>query len=201
MKTYTKTIEETKPRLVIKYDNDTESPREWSNLGYFITCDSRHSSPDRHEDYEGIIRATGDIANSVESHMAWIKKEIKANCGDKVLAIYPVTKYEHGGIVYRLGTMHGFDCSNNGFYIVTDKSLKASGYTTKNIKERGYEAIIKAEIDVYNKWVNGNVYWFELFDENGDSLDSCGGYYSLEDIRHDLPAEWKNDDLSDYLVY
>lgn len=62
MKTYKETIE--KPRLVIKYDEYSESPREWSNLGYFITVDRNYNSPDKHEILRNIVEKTGEEASS-----------------------------------------------------------------------------------------------------------------------------------------
>ena len=48
MLTYTKTITETKPRLVIEYDENAESPRTFDggNVGHFFTKESRYKSPD-----------------------------------------------------------------------------------------------------------------------------------------------------------
>lgn len=200
MKTYTKTETVTRPILVIEHENDPQSPREWSNLGYFITCDSKYYSPDKMPELEAIIKQTGEEASNQESHITMIKGAIGIELGENVIAIYPVTKYEHSGVGYSLGTVKGFDHSNNGFYIVTDKSLKESGYSDKNIKNRGYEAIIKSELEVYNKYINGEVYWFELFDEEGHHEDSCGGFYNLEEIREFLPAEFKDEKLTDYLI-
>lgn len=197
MKTYTRTVGETRPLLVIEYDTDADSPREWDNLGYFITVDRNYRSPD---DYNGtiynIVKSTGDVAESRDEHMKLIKKAIKEDTGEKVVAIYPVVKYEHSAVYYSLGSRSGFDCSNNGFYIVTNKTQKTFG-TPKS----RFEKVIKEELAEYTKWVNGEVYRFTLFNKDGEHEDSCGGFYSLEDIREYLPKEWKNEKLQDYLNY
>jgi len=194
MKTYTKTVQETKPRLTIWNDSDMESPREWDNLGYFITCDSKHNSPDINQDIKRIIQSTCDEALSQEMHIKMIKAGMKAENLGKVLAIYPVTKYEHGNVSYRLGTVHGFDSSNNSFYIVTKESADLIGAEAKD-----FEKIIKAEIETYNKWVNGEIYGFTLYDDKGEVEESCGGFYAIEDIREYLPKEWVDEDLSGYI--
>jgi hypothetical protein len=54
---------------------------------------------------------------------------------------------------------------------------------------------VKTLIDIYN---DGCEYYFTLFDENGKESDSCGGFYSLDDIKAFLPDEWKEEDLEEY---
>jgi len=194
MKTITYKKEITKPILEIGYDNDCESPREWTNLGYFITCDKNNYSPDKHERLENIIKNTGEIAKNQEEHIRLIKSNYR-NIDDNIIAIYPVVKYEHSGISYSLGTMHGFDYSNNGFYIVTAKTQKEIG-----TKKKDFIKVITEELEQYNKWINGEIYSFILYDEQGEQVDSCGGFYDIEDIREHLPKEWKKENLTDYLT-
>lgn len=194
MKTYTKTIEVTKPRLTIQYDKYHSSPRKWSNLGYFITCDRNDYSPDKHPEYEEIIKETGQKARSQEEHIKMIKKAIQAT-GEKVLAIYPISKYEHSGVAYSLGTKHGFDYSNNGFYIVTETSQKEIGTPKKS-----FEKVIKEELDIYNAYANGEVYGYTLYDEQGNDIDSCWEFYSIDEIKEHLPSEWKNEELENYFI-
>lgn len=193
MKTYQAVIE--KPILQISYDGDTESPRHDSNLGYFITIDKRYNSPD---DQDGtmfnIVKSTSEEANNQAHHMELIKEQVKAQTGEKVLAIYPVVKYEHSSVSYSLGTIHGFDHSNNGFYIVTDKTQKELG-----VKKADFEKIIKSELKIYTSWANGEIYCFTLYGHDGEWQDSCSGFYDIEDIREVLPSEWKNEYLTKYL--
>ena len=196
LKTYTKTIEVTEPRLVIQHDDNAINPRDDDdgNLGYFITVEKNRYSPDKNETLENIVKTTGDEVESQEDHKNAIMREIEAYTKEKVVAIYPIVRYEHGGVVYKLGTMHGFDYSNCGFYIITDKTQKANGS-----KKKDFEKVIKAELDMYNKYINGDVYCFILYDNEGDMIDNCGGYYDIETIRESLPKEWSKVNLSDYI--
>lgn len=93
IKTYKKTIEA--PKLEISYDEFSESPREWSNLGYFITVGRNYYSPDRNETLERIVKETGEQATSQENHIELIKEVFEDEVQEKVLAIYPVVRYEH----------------------------------------------------------------------------------------------------------
>lgn len=183
------------PKLVITHDQNPESPREWSNLGYFITRERNYNSPDTVTYIMDIIEDTAEEATDIDNHMDLITKRIdEESDGEKVLAIYPINRYEHGEVVYSLGVKHGWDYSNCGFYIVTDK-------TTKELeaKAEDFEKIIKQELDVYNKYANGEVYGYILYGEDGDIDDSCWGFYDIKDIKDHLPAEFDNEDLSEYL--
>ena len=62
MKTFKRTIEE--PILKIKNDECPSSPREWSNLGYFIVISSRYYSPDKNDFLYNIIKNSGDVADN-----------------------------------------------------------------------------------------------------------------------------------------
>jgi len=194
-KMYTKTTITEEPRLVISYDPNGESPREWSNLGYFITKDSNYRSPDSHQTLERILSDTGDEADSQKDHIRLLKKAIKEEMGEKVIAIYPITKYEHSGISYSLGSQAGFDYSRNGFYIITDRTQKELGTKTKD-----FEKVIEHELELYNQWCSGEIYQFTLYDETGEFIDSMSGFYKIEDIKEYLPEEWKKENLEDYLI-
>lgn len=192
MKTYTTTVE--KPQLIIQYDDSPESPRQWDNLGYFITVDRQYHSPDRYPTLKTIIEEASEESENVEEHMKLITRRIKNDLGEKVLAIYPVVKYEHGNVSYRRGTQHGFDYSNNGFYIVTDRTAKIIGTPKKN-----FEKVIDQELDTYTKWANGEVYSYTLYNADSEVEDSCSGFYDIDNIKENLPDEWKDEDLSEYI--
>jgi len=179
-------------RLSIINDEYADSPREWSNLGYFITCESDTESPDSNPAIQGIIKSTGDEATDQDDHIKLITQEIKEQLGEIVLTIWPVVKYEHNAVSYKLGTVHGFDYSNNGFYIITNRSIKETGAEKKD-----WQKIVENELKIYNQWFNGEVYYYELC-ERGEfkpcptcghnpiaewkEIDRSGSYYSIEEI-------------------
>lgn len=194
MKTFKKTVNS--PLLEISYETNIDSPRRDDNLGYFITCEKNYDSPDKDEDLKSLIQNTSEESESTEEHIEKIKTEMEFNGYGKVLAIYPVHRFEHGNVFYKRGIANGFDSSNCGFYIITDKTAEVLGTEPKDFKK-----IVDIELETYTKWVNGEIYYFCLYNEEGDIVESCGGYYDLEDIRADLPEEWKNEDLTEYMNY
>ena len=193
LKTYKNITEE--PLLKIEHDDDFESPREWSNVGYFLTREDRHSSPDGEDNelYSIMIEAELNASDS-EDHAKLIKKLAKEQ-GINVVAVHPINRYEHSSVSYSVGSASGFDSSNCGFYIVTEETAKEIG-----IKKAGLLKAIKQELEVYNQWVHGEVYRFTLFDKDGEIADSCCGFYEIEAIRDRLPKEWENENLEGYLV-
>ena len=195
MQKYKTTIE--KPCLEIYYDDDTMSPRENTILGYFLTKDSNYYSPDGKDNpiLQNIMEETGEIAESLENHIELMTERIQEETGCHVEDIYPIVKYEHSGVAYSLGAKHGFDYSNNGFYIITTESKKEMGAEKKD-----FEMFIEEELNLYNKYVNGEVYRFVLFDKDGEVEDACSGFYDIEDIREHLPKEWAKESLTDYLI-
>lgn len=193
MKTFKTTIE--KPILTISYDNNPTTPREWTNLGYFIVVSRNYCSPDKNDFLYNIIKFTSEIANNQKHHIELIKEEIESNTTEKVLSIYPISQYDHSGVCYSLGNQKGFDYSNNGFYIVTDKTSNEIG-----VKPEDFEEVIKAELDCYNQYCNGEVYEFVLYDEEGNIEDSCGGFYSIDEIKENLPEEFQDEDLEEYFI-
>lgn len=194
MKTYKKTIEV--KMLEIWNDDFCESPRTDTNSGYFITVDSSYSSPDKNETLERIIKQTAEEADNREDHRNKIIERIQEETGEKVIALYDIYKHQHSNIVYRRGLSRGFDYSNNGFYIVTDETQKATG-----IKKEDLEKSIDQELEMYSAWVNGEVYQYCLYDEQGNEIDRCSGFYSLDDIKSELPEDWQDEDMQDYLTY
>jgi hypothetical protein len=193
MKTYTIEKTETLPLLNISYDEYAQSPREDTNLGYFITVDSKYNSPDDNETLKTIIAETGYNAKNQADHMEMITKEIHTDTDEKVIYIFPITKYEHGNISYSLGSKQGFDNSNNGFYIITDETLKEVGTPKKLFKK-----VIEQELKEYNSYMNGEVYAFTLYDNDGNDIESCGGFTDIDYIKEHLPKEWQDENMNDY---
>jgi nuclear transport factor 2 (NTF2) superfamily protein len=196
MKTYT--IDVQRPRLVITHEESPENPREWDNVGYFYTVERKYKSPDGNTGilYDAIVEGA-DLVKDTENHMQLIKKIAKENgFTEKIIAIYPVYRYEHGNVVYRRGTANGWDYSNCGFYIVTEESINILG-----IRKSEIEKMIDQELETYTSWANGEVYQYTLYDEEENVIDACGGFYDIEDIREHLPDDWKDEKLEQYVTY
>lgn len=45
--------------------------------------------------------------------------------------------------------------------------------------------VMKGEIATYNQWVNGDVYGFIVTNADDDEIDSCWGFYDIEECQHE----------------
>lgn len=134
-------------RVCIEGDEFCESPREWDNLGTFVTWQSKRVSPD---------------ANSFESH-----KEFFAQIDAKTHVVLPVYCCEHSGISYNTT---GFNCSWDsgqvGFiYCSKADAIECFGVKnfTQKVKERAIHCLT-SEVEIYSAWANGQCYSYIIGD-------------------------------------
>lgn len=187
--------------LTINYCDYLDSPRTWcDNLGTYIRVNNNYISPDTNKDFEKAIKETADQANNVEHHMKLIKKHIEDYTYEKVSFIIPISVYIHGGVSFSVGSRNGWDTSNDGFYIVTHNDLKRLGLSKWTRKDKMIR-LIQYELDLYEKWGNGEVYGFLLEDEDKNIIDSCSGFYDINEIKEYLPEEYQDKNLHEYLTY
>jgi len=185
-----------KPMLKISFDEMAEHPRKYfDNIGYFITVERNCISPDNDKTLINIVKKASTASSNLDEHMEKICLAFKEELSEKVVYIESITRYEHNKIEYLLGKHNGWDYSLCGFYIVTDKTLEKYGVKIDKIEE-----IVKIEIKEYNTWINGEIYYFVLFDKDGNIEDSLGEFRDINEIYEYLPDEWRSENLRDYLV-
>lgn len=154
-------LEKTTEKHIVKVfiDEDPETPRAWDNLGeILINENNRYVSGDKQVSREYLENAT-DLDEYI-----WL----------------PVYAFVHGSVA--LNTT-GFSCPWDSGQIGVIRVLKS-----KVLKEYGWKRLSKArvariekylnnEIEVYNQYLNGEVYGFEVTDLTGQHVDSCWGFY------------------------
>lgn len=153
-----KTIE-----IIPDFDGSHANPRENCNLGKFYGEHRRYASPD---DLDG-----DEVRRTIKSGAAiWL----------------PVWMYDHSGTAYAAAESNPFHCpwdsGQFGVVYVTREDVRKE-YGVKRIspqlKARVLD-VLKAEVDEYGKWANGEVYGFRVLDEDGEEEDSCWGHIGLE---------------------
>jgi hypothetical protein len=168
---------------------DVDSPREWDNLGTFLTWESRCYSPDknRHSSPRDFLEYMVEyLFDKSTEYVERKSNEQLLNMLEKKLIILPVYKYEHSGVVYNTtGFSCRWDSGQVGLIYVSKEELLNEVYAntrkrvSKVMKEHA-EKIMKAEVEVYSQYANGEVYHFEIEDENENHVDSCGGFFGLD---------------------
>jgi hypothetical protein len=102
-----------------------------------------------------------------EDHLASMKK------GKRIYAV-PVYAYIHSGIALSLTPFScPWDSGRIGWVTVEmSEELEPSG---------NVERVAQSHIDEMNAYLSGDVWWYAIEDEDGDYIDSCGGYYGDPD--------------------
>lgn len=144
----------------IEQDEDSQNPRtKYDNFGHMICFHSRYDLGDKHE-------------MSKEDLLAMIKRK-------DVIAL-PLYLYDHSGITMSTTPFNDrWDSSHVGYVYTTFKDIRENYMVkrvTKAIKEKAIE-LMKAEVANYDDYLTNNVYGYVIEDQDGETLDSCWGFY------------------------
>ena len=171
--------------LTIEQDELGESPREWDNMSKMIFI-GKHSgygdAHDLHQDH-----------NSFEDHQAFVAKQLDAAW------ITPVYAYIHSGMTISTEPFScPWDSGKLGWVVLTREKIR-SEYGVKRITQKTLDKAIKVavtEIETLDQYISGDVYGFTIEDENGDHIDSCGGFYGSDPktngMADHLPEHFQN---------
>lgn len=154
-------------KLKLVHDSSPDSPRNWDNLGTMICFHNRYNLGDNHN-------YNSDDYNSWEEMKKAIIKE------ENTAVILPLYLYDHSGISISTGAFScRWDSRQIGFIFVSkEKALEEFGgkIVTAKLKEK-LEKILDGEVETYDQYVRGDVYGFQIVDEDDDVVDSCYGFY------------------------
>ena len=143
------------------YDEYSESPREWDNVGKMICFHKNYIIGDKH-DY-----------NSPDD----LKEFLKDN--EKEIFFLPIYAYEHGNITISTKPYScRWDSGQIGVIYAYRDELKKHGYKTDD----EIEYALNNEVKTFDDWGNCNCYGFTLYDDDNEVLESVGGF--LGDIEY-----------------
>lgn len=182
-------------KVVIVRDTLPPNPREDTNIGTMVCWHRRRILGDKQgrdhrqviEDLLGLsseapYKADHHLLNMLEAKFVWL----------------PVFAYEHSGITLNTS---GFSCpwdSGQVGIIYASREKIAEFFKSKILTRQRREKIkkiLRLEVDLYNKWINGDAWGFEIKDEHDNIIDSCYGFIGsdhkksglLEYVRSYLP--------------
>lgn len=165
----------------IYYDDISENPRDWDNLGTMALTHKRYD--------------LGDTQNLLDfdDFTGWHEVE---NFLDEQQAVYlPVYMYDHSGLAF---SVHDFndrwDSGQVGYIYALPETIRRE-YNVKRISKQlrqQVERTLLSEVETYNQYHSGDVYGYEVLDSDGDVLDSCWGFYGIEHVKTDANdmADW-----------
>jgi len=167
METALETIEKGDLKACVYYDNDGDNnPRDWDNLGVIVGF---------HRDF-GLQEVKGEVFRTPEDFHAWWGAEHR---GGVCLRVYA---YIHSGITIKTGESNPFSCDWDscqvGYVFITgDRIRKEFGVKriTEKTRERARRALV-SEVETLDCYLRGEVYCYTVEDQDGDILESCGGY-------------------------
>lgn len=161
----------------IYYDESSESPREWSNLGTFYTAHRRYRPEKEFDEHFDIDEVCVD-GRPGHFRKAFLRDYIALN----------IYLYDHSG---QAVSSAPFSCRwDSGWFGMVAVSVEAvkkefgwekiTSYRRRKIK--GY---LQNEIDTYNEYLHGEVYGFQVTPAGDDSevLDSCWGYFGDSGLK------------------
>lgn len=214
-----KDLEGNEYTLTVETDDYPEDPREWDNLCTMVCWHRRYRLGDKH-DFDNMWYFLQDLCEHLlnidcedmnEEEM--FQKLVDSN---KIL-IKPINMYEHSGIT--VSTSNGYpyndrwDAGCVGFiYVTKDRVFKECGNITEENWEDCADKHIEGEMETYDNYLQGNVYWFRLTKkvikqdkcphcgevireyEDEEEIDNCGGFYGdcieengiLDNINNDI---------------
>jgi len=173
--------------LVIEQDIDTESPREWDNLGKMVCFHKRYNLGDKHElksrDFNGW--------NDLEKYL-YHRRHARL--------VLPLYLYDHSGITMRTYSFNNrWDSGQVGF-------IYANKGNTKHLTDEQLENILIAEVKEYDQYLIGDIWGFTLYKitecdlghEHKEAIDSCWGFYGYDFHDNGLLEHAGIEDIEDW---
>jgi hypothetical protein len=143
-------------------DDYSESPRMDENQTKFVMFHKRYSLPNE-----------TPISNFEEFYDTWL--EMENDLESKFKNVHPVYMYEHGGIALSLSSFaDSWDSGQIGF-IYSDIESKEDAYL-----------IAKAELQVFNHWLDGSTYGYRVTDTESGDEESQWGFYGYDHSNNGL---------------
>jgi hypothetical protein len=171
------TLEHRGLTIRIAPDDDPTSPRDWDNLGTMVCFHSRHNLGDRHS------YRTSDFDERTI-------RQVLTDDGEEPAVVLPLYLFDHSGIsmrtdatAFRAFDSAGWDWGCVGFVYVSKAKVRAE-YACQRISKKTLEKatqVLVSEVETYDDFIQGNVYGYIVGDKSDDHLDSCWGYYGLDD--------------------
>ena len=170
-----KTIDYKGYKIIIDYDPSPDCPREWADISTLYS-NSRRYDFDGHSIEELIQEVGGDVYDDV---IPW-------DLIEKKYYYRKVWMYDHSGVCLKTGENNpwgnmGYMSWDSGLYgvIVVDKKTAKKEWG-EDAQERA-EKWLDGEIEDLNIWARGEIYGYVVENADGEEIDSCWGFYDLDE--------------------
>ena len=158
-------------------DEFPENPREWSNLGTMIAFHKRYSLGDDNHGFHS------------SDYSGWSAMEAAILAEHKGGIILPLYLYDHGGITMSTTPFScPWDSGQVGFIVASAEKIRQVYMVkriTKKIRERAIKSLVR-EVEVYDNYLTGEVYGFEIISPSGHVAESCSGFYGNDPFKNGM---------------
>lgn len=167
----------------------------------FIRSSDEGNISQKEYQYERFMARLEDEAEGVLPSAAQIKAANNYLMSEiqKGFVVLPVYLYDHSGLA--MSTTDFNDCWDSGqvgIIFVSHEKIKEE-YEVNSVDpvlRLQVEELLKGEVAEYDAYLRGECYCYELY-EDGDLLDSCGGFTGSFDKAVKEIAEYLPDDCND----
>ena len=167
-------------------DDDPMSPREWTNLGVMACYHPHYNLGDEGEDPRDVMQELED--RGLDATWTNIVDHLKETRGATV--VLPLAIYDHSGITMFAGKKGdypfdgaGWDTSNVGFIFDTTETREECGTPLELVEE-----VLRGEVSEYDQYLRGNVCGYLVEGRRGGMVDSCWGFYDVDDAKSEAEA-------------
>lgn len=162
-------------RFEIDLETDPINPREWDNLTKMVCFHRHYDLPNEINLDDSDCSSWDDVQEAIEAQ-------------EDVLLIKPLYMYDHSiqdvATSYQPYWWHAnWDAGQIGFVFVTRESQKLMGTPTDRLED-----VLEGEVAEFAAYMRGEVYGYQIVDDDGQVHDACYGYYSLEAVKEEAQA-------------
>ena len=111
---------------------------------------------------------------------------------NKHVVMLPLYLYDHSGITMSTSAFsRPWDSGQVGFiYITRAKIQEEYGWkVVTSARRKLLEKHLTGDVEVYDNYLTGAIYGFQVFDETGEEIDSCGGFSGYDHERSGMLME------------
>lgn len=163
-------------KIIIEQDVDPPDPiNDWDMLGEFCFYHRKYALGNS-------SRSQEDLQEAIEN--------------DEVIG-FPVAMYDHSGIGFsKSRDRYPFNCPwDSGWigWVIVEKEKVRAAYNVKRISSQLKEEVLEIltrELEIYDSYVRGEVYCYLTEDPDGETIDSCCGFFG-EEGEEDMMREAK----------
>lgn len=109
--------------------------------------------------------------------------DVRYELREDIAICRPLYLYDHSGITISAGRFNDpWDSGQVGWQYVTKQALAEEWGGDEILAMRNMEA----ELETYDQYLRGEVYGFQVFDEDGDAVGGCSGFFGNDPYENGM---------------